>query len=208
MNPMQLDACPICRAALDGAPVTCPSCSSDLSVYRDLATRADELVAAAREQLARGDDTLAREVVARLPQLVADPGSGYHSLAARLAISAGRDAEAREHLKHLPGDEAAALSSAVESIASLTQTAREEYNFALTAARAGRHEIALRHARRACELEPADARMLRLRLKLNVKLAQWQAVYRDLAALDALAARPEWAVGLEAQLPPLASLAA
>jgi hypothetical protein len=178
-----------------------------LAVYRDLASRADELVAAAREQLARGDDTLAREVVARLPQLVADPGPGYHSLAARVAISAGRDSEAREHLKHLPDDERTALSSAVESIASLTLTAREEYNFALTAARAGRYEIALRHAVRACELEPAEARMLRLRLKLNVKLAQWQAVYRDLHALDQLGARPTWAAGLEMVLPPLAALA-
>ncbi|MDQ3022989.1 MAG: hypothetical protein M3R04_01195 [bacterium] len=185
-------------------PSTCPSCSSDLTVYRNLGSRSEELIGAAREQLARGNSELAHEVVSRLPQLVSDLGPDYHSLAARVAITGGRDAEARSHLAYLPPVEREALAGSLQVVVELTQAAREEYNFALTAARQQRYEIAARHARRAVELEPGDAQMWQLKLKLDVKLGQWQQAYRDLAALDHLAARPEWAAGLEVVLPPLA----
>jgi Flp pilus assembly protein TadD len=201
---MQLDSCPVCRATLDGEPSACPSCGSDLRVYRDLASRAEQLIGAGREWLARGRSDLAYEVVHRLPQLVGELGPNYHSLAARVALAEGREDEARRHLAQLPAAERDALASSLAQVTELTATAREEYNFALTAARAGRFEIAARHIRRACELEPSDARMLALRLKVAIKLGQWQQVYRDLSALDRLNARPEWARGLEALLPPLA----
>jgi tetratricopeptide (TPR) repeat protein len=204
---MQLDACPVCRAALEGNPATCPSCGSDLNVYRELAGRAAELIGAAREWLARGRSDLAHEVVRRLPQLVSEPGPEYYSLAARVAIAEGREQEAQGHLGHLPAAEREALMTSISIISELTTTAREEYNFALTAARSGRYEIAARHITRATELEPGDGRMWRLKLKLDVKLSQWQAAYRDIETLERLGAKPSWADELVTLLPPLAPAA-
>ena len=204
---MHLDACPVCRATLTGEPATCPSCNSDLSVYRDIAARASELIGSAREWLARGRSDLAHEVVRRLPQLAADLGPDYYNLAARVAIAEGREDEARAHLQNLPEAERAALAPSVSLISELTGIAREEYNFALTAAKGGRYEIAARHIARASELEPGDALIWQLKLKVDVKLGQWQAVYRDLAHVDRLSSRPEWAAGLEEILPPLAPAA-
>src|SRR5688572_13324720 len=126
---MQLEACPVCRATLDGEPASCPSCGSDLSVYRDIANRSLELISAAREWLARGRSDLAHEVIRRLPQLVSDLGPEYHSLAARVAIAEGRESEAQQHLRHLPSDEREALGTSLHTISALTNTAREEYNF-------------------------------------------------------------------------------
>jgi tetratricopeptide (TPR) repeat protein len=207
MMSMQLDACPVCRATLEGAPASCPSCGSDLHVYRDIADRSAQLIGAAREWLARGRSDLAHEVVRRLPQLAADLGPEYYNLAARVAIAEGREDEARMHLAQLPVADRALLAPSVELISELTGIAREEYNFALTAARAGRYEIAARHIARASELEPGDALIWQLKLKLDVKLGQWQAVYRDLHEVDRLGVRPEWAADLERILPPLAPAA-
>jgi hypothetical protein len=204
---MHLDACPICRATLTGEPASCPSCGSDLNVYRDIASRAQMLIGSAREWLARGRSDLAHEVVRRLPQLAADLGPEYHSLAARVAIAEGREQEAESHLKHLTADERATLAPALGLITELTTTAREEYNFALTAAQQQRYEVAARHIARATVLEPSDAKLWQLKLKVDVKLGQWQAVYRDLAEVDRLGVRPDWALGLERILPPLAPAA-
>jgi len=204
---MHLDACPVCKTTLTGEPATCPNCGSDLSVYRDLGHRAHELIATAREWLARGRSDLAHEVVRRLPQLVSDLGPDYHSLAARVALAEGAVGEARAHLAQLPADEREALASVIDGDNGLLQTAREEYNYALSAARAGRLEVAARHLQRATILAPADAQVLQLKLKVDVKRGDWPAVYAGLATLERLGARPEWADGLEALLPPLASAA-
>ena len=204
---MHLDSCPICRSPLSGNPAECPSCGSDLNVYRDIASRAEMLIGSAREWLARGRSDLAHEVVRRLPQLASDLGPDYHGLAARVAIAEGREQEAEAHLKHLPASEREALRPAVEMTAELTTTAREEYNFALTAAKQQRYEVAVRHIARATVLEPSDEMLWQLKLKLDVKLGNWQAVYRDLAEVDRLGTRAEWAEGLERILPPLAPAA-
>jgi tetratricopeptide (TPR) repeat protein len=204
---MHLDACPICRTNLTGDPPECPSCGSDLNVYRDIASRAVMLIGSAREWLARGRSDLAHEVVRRLPQLASDLGADYHGLAARVAIAEGREQEAAAHLQHLPQQERDAIRPAMEMTAELTTTAREEYNFALTAAKQQRYEVAARHVARATVLEPSDERLWQLKLKLDVKLGAWQAVYKDLAEVDRLGSRPEWANGLERILPPLAPAA-
>jgi hypothetical protein len=145
--------------------------------------------------------------VRRLPQLVGDLGPEYHSLAARVALAEGATAEAHSHLRHLPGPEREALTSVLEGDSGLLTTAREEYNYALSAAKQKRFEIAARHLQRASELAPGEAGIWQLKLKVDVKLGRWQAAYGDLAQLDRLDARPQWAEGLETLLPPLAPAA-
>lgn len=198
-----LDACPVCRATLDGAPVACPACSSDLRVYRELAGRASELIALAREQLARGDSSLAREVALRLPQLVNDPGPAYYALAAHVALRDGRADEARLLAARADPTERQVLEQLSGDRQTDVEGAREQYNYALTAARAGRFDTAARHLDAALRMTPDAAEMWQLRLKVDLKRTAWPQVYADLAELDRLEARPSEFVGLERLLPVL-----
>ncbi|MCC7479226.1 hypothetical protein IT575_12310 [bacterium] len=204
--PIDFDACPVCRGTLEdsmllGAAPRCPHCDTDLSPYLNLLSRAGELLELAARMLERGDDDLAEEVVARLPQLLPDPGPQYWELAARLAISRRQWDSARA----LAGRLSPELRGEIERLTALVErnrrSARELFNYALTCARRGEYRVASDSLAAAADYDPDNADIWRLKLKVDLKAGRWQQCYSDLAGLDRLAARPQEFAGIEKLLP-------
>lgn len=203
---MDFDSCPVCRGTiadsvlLSPAP-RCPHCDTDLKPYLDLALRAGELLALAADMLSRGDDDLAEEVVARLPQLIPDPGPQYWELAARLAISKRQWDSARALSTKLPAALAGEIHRLTEIVERNRRSARELFNYALTCARRGEYQVASDSLAAAAAYDQDNADVWRLKLKVDLKAQRYQQCYSDLAGLDRLSARPAEFAGIEKLLP-------
>ncbi len=203
---VDFDACPVCRGTLDDSLLAspsprCPHCDTDLTPYVSLAGRAAELLTLAAEMLSRGDDDLAEEVVARLPQLIPEPGPQYWELAARLAVSKRQWDSARALSAKLPPELAAEISRLTGLVERNRRSAKELFNYALTCARRGEYRVASDSLAAAVDYDPDNADIWRLKLKVDLKAQRYQQCYSDLAGLDRLGARPAEFAGIEKLLP-------
>lgn len=203
-----LEACPLCRSSLPEGPTPaqCPSCGSELSQYASLRERAQELLLLAAEALARGDYALAEEVASGLEFLVPPAGSGLALLRARLALARSDWTEALEQARQLEPPDSSLIEEQIALCRRLVLEARELYNSALAACRAGEFISALGLLERACRLDSANAALWSLRLKAALKAGSWGSAREAAAALDRQGARPAW-LGTEdlAALPGLAA---
>lgn len=186
----------------DGRP-RCPHCAGDLSVYFDLKQRAVALAAVARQQLSRGETQAARSAIEHLAKLAAPAEVDMAPLRARLALLEGEAEQAAEYAAHCEPAEREELQRQAALLSDSRRRARELYNYALTCARRGALRDAAGFLTTAVGLDPDDPALWELKLKTDLKLQRFNDCYRDLAALDRLAARPPAFYQLEQLLPAL-----
>ena len=199
-----LGACPLCRTAIDAeSAAVCPGCGADLSPYRTLLDRAGHYLDLAGELIVRGETGQARLVLEQVQQIAdLDPGT-IAVLQARLELAEGNLEAASETLAQLKGRAADELEQELKVRLELRRTARELYNYALNAARQGQFEVAAEALARSVRHDPQDAELWKLKLKADLKCGRFERCYRDLAALDAMKARPSEYACLEELLPPV-----
>ncbi len=210
-----LSVCPLCRADLDrlGGPkpvadgrVECPSCSGELSEFLDLKQRTLALAALARELLSRGDTARARLAIENLSKLASPAELELAPLWCRLALLEGELEQAQQLAAGLSDNaERELLRGHISQLRESRQRARELYNYALSCARRGASRDAAGYLGAAVTLDPDDPVIWSLKLKADLKQQWFNECYRDLAALDRLAARPPEFFLLEQLLPPLAT---
>ena len=198
-----LDACPLCRTTLRGGEQECPSCGADLRPYLDAAQRSNQLVGLARQWISAGSADQAAALVPRLSQLTGIAPATVLELQAQVALAAGDTAQVLALAGRLGSEHATAqrLVSQAQAQAQAKLQARELYNNALVAARAGSAPQAAEQLARAVQLDPGEARLWQLKLKADLKARWFGRCYSDLAALDRLGARPPEFARLEALLP-------
>jgi uncharacterized protein HemY len=206
----QLEACPVCRQALDEQalaqrPPLCPGCGTDLAPYVELAGRTRHYIALALELLARGDTRTARQVVDGVRRLDAEPGPQFAELTARLALAEGDPQSAQALLPSLPADVRIDIERELGTARLHAERARELYNYALSLARQGAVGPAADKLSLAVQLAPREARIWALKAKVDIRAGRWDSAYRDLSWLDELGARPAQLAGAERLLPPLAA---
>jgi hypothetical protein len=203
MSAPLLEACPLCRSTLRGGEQQCPSCGGDLTPYLAAAARSRELVALAQHWIHTGETARASSLLPRLSQLSSLAPSQIVELRAELALASGDLALAGSLATQsaLAPESAQRLQAAVGAAQERRQTAHELYNAALAAARRGSPAEGAELLSRAVQLEPQEARLWLLKLKVDLKPRLLSRCYADLQALDGLAARPPEFARLEALLP-------
>jgi len=199
----QLDACPLCRTLLTEGAKTCPGCGADLSPYYNLEELRTRYLSFARELLSRGELEQARGIFEGITQLISTDDPAWHELATRLALADGDFAVAEELADKCAGQVAKQLHEEINVQRANRIAARELYNYGLTAARSGAFACAAEQLARAVVLEPDDAAIWQLKLKVDLKQQDFTRCYEDLHALDRLTARPVEYHRLEELLPPL-----
>lgn len=207
-----LSECPLCRADLDrlggpkageGGAASCPNCGGDLTVFVDLRSRANSLADLAGDLLSRGDVVRGREAIDNLAKLASPVELDLAPLRARLALAEGELDQARSYAAGCDSDECEMLLTQVDLKRDSRQRARELYNYALVCARRGASRDAAVLLEAAVKFDPDDPTIWALKLKADLKQHRFNECYRDLAALDRLAARPPAFYQLEQLLPPL-----
>jgi Tfp pilus assembly protein PilF len=200
----ELSACPLCRSVLSQGARQCPDCGADLTPYLELEQLSTSYVDLTRELLSRGELEAARLVINRLPQLTEIEPAESAELQARLALADGDWNVALSLAETCRPGVSEAIATAVREQQRMQLAARELFNNALTACRRQAFALASRQLSRAVELDPSDPAIWRLKLKADLKCANYQDCYGDLEALDQLAARPLEFQRLEQLLPPQA----
>lgn len=184
--------------------LVCPSCGADLTAFVDLEARAAQYVRTCREMLSRGEAEAARVVLQQLPAIAEPDPSDMAELGCRLALLDGDFENAAVLLAQCAPQAAGQLSSELELRSRLHQAAREQFNYALSAARRAEFSLAAEQLSHAVEYAPREAGIWRLKLKTDLKCGYFNRCYDDLRALDSLNARPEQFAGIEQQLPHIA----
>lgn len=199
----QLDACPLCRAALQGSENRCPDCGADLTLFADINNLAERYLEFCRELIARGDVRTARSVIDRLPQISNAAQEDIAGLQVRLALQEGDYLAARRWLAQCSAGSAAGFKAEIDRNERGQFRARELYNQSLAAARRGAGPHAAEQLAHAVTLDPDDPRIWTLKLKVDLKYGYFQRCYADLTELDRLVARPPEFHYLEQLLPPV-----
>ena len=204
--------CPLCRTDLERLAeaggneagfTACPSCSADLAPYRELKNRALKYFTLAQDFISRGELDQAQSLVDSLPQVIGEGELPLHRLLAKFALAKGDLGQAAEYAKQCEPHEQSQLQEAIVLQSKNQSSAREQYNYALTAARAGQYQLATKWLSSAAALDPQNPDIWQLKLKVDLAARDYQATYLDLSELDRLASRPPEFYALEQLLPPL-----
>lgn len=199
----ELDACPLCRTVLEPEAVQCPGCGADLTPYLDISTLVASYVSFARELLSRGETAEARLIIERLPQLTAGSESELSELTARLLLQEGNIQAVEKLMPQCDAAVSAEIRDELQERQRARRRARELYNHALTAARAGSFAQASFYLNRAVNYDTSDPNIWALMLKAALKAGLHEHCYAALTELDRLGARPPEFHRLEELLPPV-----
>lgn len=201
-----LDACPICRTTLREPVQRCPDCGADLQPFIDRTQRVSELIKLARNLLQHGQTREVEQLLPQLSHLDTVSPAVLRELNARLALSRRDSATARSLAEQLEsGAERDELLRQCGQLDASRQQARELYNSALWLARQGSFAAACEELQRAAGLDPHEARIWLLKLKVELKAGLYARCYQSLAALDRLHARPAEFARLDSILPAAAA---
>lgn len=200
-----LSACPLCREVLpdDPAPASCPGCGAALAPYRELLARAQMYIQLCRELLSRGDSAQALNIIGQLQAIADVDERQVAELQCRAALLEGKLESAGLWLDRCAPAVRESLRQDLRARQHQQNTARELYNYALTAARRGEHRLAAEELQRATALDPQEPALWRLKLKADLKCGYFQRCYADLQHLDDAGARPAEYRLLERYLPPV-----
>lgn len=205
--------CPLCRADLERLAGTgekgeagqqvCPSCNAELSPYLGLKSRAEDYFALAQDLLSRGEVAQAQTLIDNLPKVIGENELQLASLKARLAMAKGEVVLARQHAEECDQAERDKLLETLDNLEKNHRACKEQFNYSLSAARAGQYGLASKWLASASGLAPDNPAVWQLKLKVDLVAKDYQACYQDLRELDRLSSRPPEFLGLEQLLPPL-----